>query len=205
MRSRPITLTDTLLAVGLLGLAAVFVGPYLGVRSILRAEDRVAERVAELGRRMVVARDNGGRDSDGDGIAEFPFLDALVANDPFYEPTDIPGIYRYDGYYYAALLPNAQRTAVLPEDDDVSADLAEIAFAVVAWPVQYGDGGMRAYAFRQADGLLLHAIDGFPYGRRPPTLDGVWIERRDGAWVERPYRATHSERNRAWVSPRRDL
>lgn len=199
MRFRGVTLTDILLAAGLLGLAAVFVGPYLRVRSVLRSEDRVAEQVVALADALERHREAGTDDTDEDGVGEYPFLDAVLDHLPDARPTEREGVWISEGYHYAVLLPGVDRTPVLPGAARVPPDLAEVAFVLVAWPVDYGADGMRAYAYRPADGLLLHAIDGYPYTDRPPLIDGVWIERTEDGWRDRPYKATG--RRRAWVSP----
>lgn len=75
----------------------------------------------------------------------------------------VPGtdVWERGGYFFTTRLPGLKREPVESTSPDVVTDFAEVAFLLIAWPVEPGETGMRAY-HTAAYGTLQHAIDGYP-------------------------------------------
>jgi len=196
------TLTDGLVVFALLVLVSMAFVPHLRVRFLLKREDSIAQDLRDLRDRLEEARLTG-PDRDGDGRREYPQLgDALKTRSVQFDPVPgQPGVFESYGYYFALFFPDRNRRAVAASDPAVPADYAEVTFLLIAWPVDPGVSGFRAYLCTPPDGVLRHGIDGYPYGgpEHPPIPRVDLVDLRDGRPVARTLRDT---RTQTWMPPR---
>ncbi len=200
--SRGATLFDTLLLVAGVALVLSVLRLEVAVRHVLGAESAALADLRDLATRVDAYRASAARDLDHDGVGETgPLGDMLGERARAFRRADAANAWRRGGYWFTALVPGRDRTPAPPSDDPALADLAEAAWLLVAWPVEPGTTGMRAYLRTQHDGLLRHTVDGYPYGgpTRPP------FPRVPLARVVAGRLAPASLRDEdAWVSPRED-
>lgn len=181
---RGASLMDGLLLACLACLVAAVALPHFRIGRLLRREGRIAEAVEALSNALLEARARAVQDADGDGSGEFPPLTSILGPGRIeLEPVEGTSVHEYAGYYFALLLPDLRGDPVPDTSPAVHTDYAEFACVLTAWPVERGTTGMRAYCWRPADGLLKHAVDGYPYGGadRPIVPDGPLVA---GAWPD---------------------
>ncbi len=178
-----LSLVDATTLTCVVALVALVVAPQVRVRALLEREDAVIADLADIERREEMHKASGATDRDGDGHGEFGALGAVLgerARD--FQRIEGSEIWRRGGYYFTVLLPDREYKPVPANSPDVAPDYAEVAEVIVAWPVEPGVTGMRAYC-RWPDGSLLqHGIDGYPYTRDPPCPAAPLV-RRDAQGV----------------------
>jgi len=128
-------------------------------------------------------------DRDRDGQAEYAFLPDLVRATPTngaWGPSPVPkdtdkDIFRLPGFYLAVLLAGPSGEPLLPSQAArVEADFAERTFAAVAWPIEAGRTGYRAYYVDH--GLLAYEhpnADDEISGRYVPALPAAVMASRN--------------------------
>jgi len=204
-RVRGVTLIDAVLVAALAGLVALAALPAVRVRHALKSEEAVMATVRELSSRIDAFRSAAKRDTDGDGRGEAPPLGDVLTPEDGFVPDPSGRAWQRGGYWYTVLVPGGDRTAAQPSDDPGLADGSETTYLVIAWPVVPGRTGMRAYLRTPGDGLLRHAIDGYPYRgpERPPAPRGLLVERHSGALQAVQLRSDDWVPPRETVGPRR--
>jgi hypothetical protein len=197
---RGLTLLDAVTLIALGAIAAIVAVPRSRVRSLMENEDRVVADLRVLAERIVADQRTGRRDADGDGVGEFaPLGEVLGDLAPAAQRAEPDGVWVLHGYRFASMTPGPRRLPVLAGAEGASADHAEAAWAVLAWPDEPGVTGMRAYA-ATPHGILQHQIDGYPYDAGPPPLEWTMVV-LDGPRARRagPYSGDD------WRAPVRDL
>lgn len=171
----------SLLAMPISVVAAVAIPNLLSAR--LGANERAA--VATL-RSMMSAQVQfqtiGVVDEDGDGLGEYASFcelmgtvalpDGRALDPPLLSPrtgTFVEGRLEKNGYYYRVFLPGRNGEPIREKaeggrDGAIDAENAEIAFAIYAWPKEYGSSGFNTYMI-DAEGEVLQAA---PNGRAAP-------------------------------------
>jgi len=127
------------------------------------------------------------RDTDGDGFGEYAYLGELLGQARAGEKTVrapnplVNGAFVRDGkdflrsgYYFRVYLPAEDGSPVGENEprrvEDVDGDLAEAVMAVVAWPVNQGISGQRAF-YLDGDGRLYACANGDYSKDKPPPAD----------------------------------
>ena len=194
------TLTDGLIVLALAALVGLAAWPRVRVRSILEREDAIARDLEDLAARIEGARAAAAVDDDGDGRARFPVLDANVLGTRAvqFEPSGDLSAYARHGYWFAMLLPDRRRLPVGASSPEVAAEYADETFWLLAWPIEPGTSGIRAYLFTPLDGVLRHTVDGYPYQGpdRPPAPAAEMLVLKSG----RPVPV--SRKSETWRPPR---
>jgi hypothetical protein len=197
-RDQGLTFFDGLLVASLLAIVGLVWLPSVRVGQVLEAEDRAVDFTRELASRVDDYRAEVKRDLDGDGIGETPPIGDVVvpADDARTSPGGIS--IEKDGYWFTILVPGRDSLPIQPAPEVRLARLSATTYVILAWPVEPGVSGMRAYLRTPHSGLLRHAIDGYPYGDgdRPPPLRAPLVDIRGG--TPRPL-ALASD---LWVAPR---
>jgi hypothetical protein len=176
-----LTLIDALTLAGVATLVLLVALPRTHVRGLLRNEDEIIRDLADLERRQDARRASGATDRDHDGVGEYaPLGDVLEERRGEFERIEGADVWRRGGYYFTVLLPDREAKPVPATSASVHPDYAEVADLLVAWPASPGRTGMRAYCRWPGGVLLQHVIDGYPYGRDPPS-PGAPLVRRDAA------------------------
>jgi hypothetical protein len=121
-------------------------------------------------------------DRDGDGLGEYgalaelmgavPLPGGAVIDPPLFSPgrgSFAGGCLEMNGYYYRVFLPGRNGEPIRERveggrDGAIDPENAEIAFAIYAWPKEYGAGGFNTYLI-DAEGEVLQAA---PNGRATP-------------------------------------
>lgn len=192
-----ITAVDMISVAAIAVVAALIAIPRAEVARMMDREDQVILDLNDFARRLEEQRRTGKPDADGDGRAEYAPLETILGSRREQAVQVSPGIWSIDGYRFAVMLPGGLRRPVLAGTDLVHTDYAELAWMIVAWPAEPGVTGMRAYAVTTY-GLLLHQIDGYPYGDSPPYPDGPMVV-PDGERMRR----IESYRGEDWRAPLR--
>lgn len=197
-RARGLTLMDVVLAAALLVLAFLAWLPGRRVESVIAREDAALAVLADLGARLDAFRERAELDRDGDGRGETPPLEILIGGDPGFRASADGTAWEHGGYWFTVLVPGPDRLARRPTGTG-PAEPAEATYVLVAWPVDPGHSGMRAYLRTPLDGLLRHAADGYPYGGAdaPPVPRTALVQRHSG--VLRPVSLRDPK---VWVPPR---
>lgn len=191
---------DIVIAVALVGLAAIVVVPQRAVKRIMDNEDRVIEDLRDLERRLVLSQKAAQRDRDGDGVGEYaPLSDILGARAAAARRVGLTDVWEMDGYYFAVMVPGPRKFPVLAGSEGDAPDFAEVSYMLVAWPAEPGVTGMRAY-LETPQGVLRHQIDGYPYGLTPPAPEWPLIQ-YEGEKVRRGPAYAGND----WKSPAQDL
>lgn len=202
-RSRGVTLFDGLLLLTLVATAVLVALPTLHIDSIVAAEDEVGREILDLGERAEAARAAALRDLDGDGQGEAPPLsDVFGSRSVQFQPSPGGAAWSRGGYWFTLLTPGRGGLPAPPNDDPTMADYAEVAYLLVAWPVEPGRSGMRAYLWTPTDGLLRHVVDGYPYGgadRPPQPRESLVVVGTDGLRARRVF---VPETDAPWRPPR---
>lgn len=196
---RGITALDGILVLSLAAAAAIVVVPQRRVDRILDHEDEIVADLRDLDRRLAEHQKAARRDADRDGVGEYPPLDEVIGSRDARKLTDT-GIWELDGYRFAVMTPGPRKLPVLAGTPGAPTDWAELSYLIVAWPAEPGVTGMRAYC-RTPGGVLVHQIDGYPYGDAPPHPEWTMIV-TDGERVRRngrPYDGGD------WKAPAREL
>jgi hypothetical protein len=197
-RDQGLTFFDGLLVASLLAIVGLVWLPSLRVGEVLAAEDRAVDFTRELASRVDEYRADARRDLDDDGIGETPrIVDVIVPTGDAHPSPGGISIQR-DGYWFTVLGAGRDSMPIEPVDEARLARLSATTYVILAWPVEPGVSGMRAYMRTPHSGLLRHAIDGYPYGDgdRPPPLRAPLIEVRGG--TPRPLPLASD----LWVAPR---
>lgn len=197
-RERGLTLFDGLLLVALLAIVGLVLLPGRRVDGVLAAEEAAIDFSRQLGSRIDAIRAAAARDLDGDGVGEAPPIAEVIEASDGATASSSGTAFRRDGYWYTVLVPGRDRMASQPSDEPRVATRAAVTYVIMAWPVEPGKSGMRAYLRSPHGGLLRHAIDGYPYGGpdRPPAPRVPLVETRGG---ETQPVLLASDR---WVAPR---
>ncbi len=195
------TLFDGLLVASLLGVVALVLLPGARVTRVIEAEDKAIAFTREIASRLDAHRAAAERDLDDDGVGETPPIGEIIRPEDGAEPSSGGTAFRKDGYWFTVLVPGGDRMPAQPADTPERAAYAETTYLIAAWPVEPGISGMRAYARTPTDGLLRHAIDGYPYGGpdRPPTPRMPLIGTRGGQPLPLPLASDD------WVAPRENV
>jgi len=173
-------ITFVLLLLTVLGMVAI-----PGALDRIRISDearavRALQWIAAAQARIRTAPAGSAVDLDRDGQSEYAFLSDLLKNTPTdgaWGPQPIVAtadqdIFRLPGFYIAILLAGPSGEPILPSHADrIEADFAERTFAAVAWPIEAGRTGYRAYYVDH--GLLIHEhpnSDGEISGHYVPAL-----------------------------------
>ncbi len=198
---RGISTMDVVLVVAVVALGVLTWLPWQRVRGVLAAEDVAMANMHLLDRALQEPRAAARRDLDGDGRGETPPIAAIAAGIDGFEPSADGNAWRRDGYWFTVLVPDHERLPAAPRDDPALADPAEATYVLIGWPCEPGRSGMRAYLRSPLDGLLRHAVDGYPYGGpdRPPAPRVALVESRSGT-----LRAVRLKSG-LWVPPRETL
>jgi len=199
-RSPGFGLFDLLFVLLLATLFAVVALPARNVRRILAREDRAVARLLEIERLLRDHQRSAALDRDRDGTGEYaPLTDVLGPLRETAERIGESDVWVLDGYRFEVLVPGPDRRPVAADSAEAVADYAEVGFLIVAWPLEPGVTGMRAYAFTP-HGLLQHQIDGYPYGDTAPYPDAVMVI-PDGVQIRRADRYPGTD----WRVPARDF
>jgi hypothetical protein len=159
--SRGFTLFDIAFALLLLTIVGMIAIP--GALDRIRIEDEAravsaVQWVAAAQAWLRTAPAGVAVDRDGDGETEYGFLPDLLRaaprdgawGEPPFEGDPGEDLLRVPGFYVAILLPGPEGEPVLPSRaTTVEPDFAEKVFAVIAWPVEAGKTGYRAYFANQ--------------------------------------------------------
>ena len=200
--ARGLTLLDAVLAGSMLVLAWMAWSPGRHIRDVLAAEDVATATLQDLATRVDQHRTGAATDVDGDGMGETPAISVLVSESEGFRPDADGSAWQRDGYWFTLLVPGGDRLPHQPDGTEARADLAEATYVLIAWPVEPGVSGMRAYLRTPLDGVLRHAVDGYPYGGpdKPPAPRVALLERRAGT-----LRPISLKDGSLWVSPRETL
>ena len=157
------------------------------------------DTLREVGERLDARRAAAQIDTDGDGRGETPPIGDVASTADGFRPGADGAASERDGYWFTVLVPGADRLPRRAGTAEVSTDGSEATYVLIAWPVDPGKSGMRAYVRTPLDGLLRHGIDGYPYGGpdAPPAPRHVLVERRAGLLQPVPLRD-----GEVWVPPR---
>lgn len=177
----PVSVVDAITLAALVTVGLVIVVPRIRVRGLLDNEDAVIAVLEDLERLEEAHRASAATDADKDGRGEYAALsDVLSPESPGFERIEGTDIWRREGYYYTVLLPDRDKRAIAATSLAVHADHAEVAELLVAWPIDPGHTGMRAYCRWPGGILLQHAVDGYPYARDPPVPNAFLVARDAG-------------------------
>lgn len=175
-RTRGFTLLDLVIVLAFAGLAAIVVVPQRRVRWMMANEERIVADLREVEQRLVADQKLARRDTDHDGVGEYaPLTEVLgpLAASAVRQGTS--DIWEIDGYWFAVMVPGPRKLPILAGAPGESADCSEAGYLVIAWPRRPGETGMRAY-LASPHGILVHQIDGYPYGLEPPAPEWPLIK-----------------------------
>jgi type II secretory pathway pseudopilin PulG len=206
--SRGFTLTDLIVVLAAIAVAAAVAIPKLMQARLQANEATAAETLAVIARAQDQFRAAKRLDLDGDGKGEFGFLKELsgatglrttpdggrvgdVLKPPalssIFRLLDAHGSHARSGYLYRVFLPDARgdgvpETELFPVDGMVDPVLAARTWCCYAWPTRHATSGERTFFVNEA-GTQLH-VDSPRYsdpGRIGPANCGGAFEKGAGA------------------------